>query len=189
MNMDAIQAESSLFGDALCCIEHLPVQFHLQTFEAAALPHILERAESLLRMMAHLDDPQIEDSEDRSKLDMSIHRMEAKLQLSLEMLGTLIARTISIPPPRQIRWSRRGLSWEQDTSVPENSTGFIELQPLPWLPLLLKLSCRVLFCQKEDSVFRLWLGFEPLPTSLESALERHLFRCHRRAVASGRFQH
>lgn len=187
--MNAGQAENSLFGDALCCVEYLPLQFQPQTFEEADIHHIVERAESLLRMIAHLDDPQIEDSEDRSKLDISIHRMEAKLQLSLEMLGTLIARTIAIPPARQIRWSRRGLSWEQETPVPENSTGFIELQLLPWLPLLLKLSCRVLFCHKEDSVFRLWLDFEPLPVALESALERHLFRCHRRAVASSRFQH
>jgi hypothetical protein len=33
---------------------------------------------------------------------------------------------------------------------------------------------------------RVWLRFDALPAAFEAALERHLFRIHRRAVAESR---
>ena len=45
---------------------------------------------------------------------------------------------------------------------------------------------RVLACVEDGGTWQLWLGFGPLPPALESALERHLFRVHRRAIAESR---
>ena len=176
------QAESKLFEDALCYMEVLPVQFKPQEFEESVTDQALDRAESLLRMMAQLEESYVEDTDDRANADL--HRIEAKLQLTLELIGALVAQSAPILPTHKVRWSRRGVSFEQSKTFTEGTTGLINLQPVPWLPHLLSLPCQVLASREGDGAFTLWLAFEPLPQSLETAIERHLFRRHRRSIAA-----
>ena len=182
--MTAEQAEANLFEDALCFLEVLPVRFRQQALDETEEDQTAERAESLLRMMAQLEDSNTEDSDDRTSADL--HRIEAKLQLTLELIGALVANSTARLPAQKVRWSRRGLSLEQQAACEEGAVGMVELQLVPWLPHLLTLSCRVLACEPDGSASTLWLGFDPLPQALETAIERNLFRRHRRAIAGGR---
>ncbi|WP_267119406.1 PilZ domain-containing protein, partial [Xanthomonas sacchari] len=60
------------------------------------------------------------------------------------------------------------------------------LQPSDWLPDHLELPVRVLAEAATAGVVQLWLRFETQPPGLEEALERHLFRLHRRQIADSR---
>lgn len=182
------QAEQQLCGDALCSYEELPVRWTPQTLSSIASERLAEHAEGLLRTMALVEETYSDDPEERGTTDLPMHRVEAKLQLLLEMVGTLLARQSDLPPSRTIRWSRLGLSLEVDEIAGSGNTGIVELQLLPWLPHLLSLPCRVLACESEGERFRIWLAFDPLSPALEAALERHLFRRHRRAISASRRQ-
>ena len=61
---------------------------------------------------------------------------------------------------------------------------FLLVQPIAWVPQRLELPVRLLAQQREGlNQARVWLRFEPQPASLETALEKHLFRLHRRQLA------
>jgi hypothetical protein len=62
------------------------------------------------------------------------------------------------------------------------------VQAAEWLPSPLILPATVIALEPEGSsgLHALWLRFESLTPALEAALERHLFRVHRRAVAESR---
>jgi len=71
--------------------------------------------------------------------------------------------------------------------LPVGSGGRFRVRPTDWLPSSLILPATVLACGPEaGGVTRAWLRFGPLTPALEAALERHLFRVHRRAVAESR---
>lgn len=180
------RAEQQLCGDALCTFEELPARWTPQDLSAIASERLAEHAEGLLRTMALVEETYSDDPEERGNVDLPMHRVEAKLQLLLEMVGSLLARQSDLPGSRTIRWSRLGLSLEVDEAADPDATGIIELQLLPWLPQLLCLPCRVLACVAEGERFRAWLAFDPLSPALETALERHLFRRHRRAISASR---
>ncbi|HEX5754755.1 MAG TPA: PilZ domain-containing protein [Arenimonas sp.] len=182
------RAEQQLCGDALCTFEELPVRWTPQTLSAIASERLAEHAEGLLRTMALVEETFSDDPEERGNTDLPMHRVEAKLQLLLEMVGTLLARQSDLPTTRTIRWSRLGLSLDADQAAETDATGVVELQLLPWLPQLLSLPCRVLACIAEGERHRVWLAFDPLSPALEAALERHLFRRHRRAISASRRQ-
>lgn len=182
----ADRAELRLFGEALCNVEELPVRWQASALSAEAMERAAEHAEAMLRTVALVEENFSDDPEERGSVDMPMHRVEAKLQLLLEMVGTLLVRDGGLPPVQRLRWSRFGLSLRVTHAPALDTVGIAELQLLPWLPQLLALPCRVLAAQPEDDGWRLWLAVEPLSPALESALERHLFRRHRRAILASR---
>ena len=58
----------------------------------------------------------------------------------------------------------------------------------PRLPQPLELPARLVGTERLGPECLAWLRFEDLGDALESALERHVFRRHRRAVAEARRQ-
>lgn len=180
------RAEQQLFGDALCSTEELPVRWLPQPLSAIASEQAAEHAEAMLRTLSLVEENYSDDGEEHGSNDIPMHRVEAKLQLLLEMVGTLVARQCDLPASQPLRWSRLGLNLTVDAAAAVGDTGLVQLQLLPWLPQLLTLPCQVLASGIADGRQQLWLAITPLSPSLESALERHLFRHHRRAISATR---
>jgi len=88
-------------------------------------------------------------------------------------------------PARTIRWSALGACLPAD-AFPEGTTGHFRIQPSDWLPQVLRLPAVVLANERDDLGNLAWLRFENLSPGLETALERHLFRVHRREIAERR---
>lgn len=182
------RAEQQLFGGALCSAEELPVRWQPQPLSAIASEQAAEHAEAMLRTLSLVEENFSDDGEEHGGKDIPMHRVEAKLQLLLEMVGALVARQCDLPAGQPLRWSRLGLNITTDSPASIGETGLVQLQLLPWLPQLLTLPCQVLASSAEDGQQKLWLAITPLSQSLESALERHLFRRHRRAISVTRRQ-
>ncbi|HEY0333287.1 MAG TPA: PilZ domain-containing protein [Stenotrophomonas sp.] len=178
-------AESELFDQALSCELALPAEFRPGPSAGRQ-----GAAETLLRGLAQIEDLRSEDShEDRGELPLIVQRMDAKLDLMLALLGRLARHPHDAMPTRAVRWSRRGIRLETDQRLgaATGSPGLAVLQPGEWLPELLELPVTVLAeAASGAGGYFLWLRFEPLGTGLEAALERHLFRLHRRQVADAR---
>jgi len=178
-------AESELFDETLSCEVALPAEFRIGS--AVIRPGT---AETLLRSVALVEDARGDDGhDDRSDATLQVQRLEAKLDLVMVLLGRLVRQTTQDLPLRPLRWSRRGIRLEQGTrsGATPGSMGVIRLQPCDWLPDHIDLPVVIVAEAANGSgAHYLWLRFEGLSDALEMALERHLFRLHRRQIAEAR---
>ncbi len=178
-------AESELFDDALSCDLALPAEFRLGS--AAIRPGA---AETLLRGVALVEDARGgDDGDERGESSQQLLRLEAKLDLTLVLLGRLVRQSSDALPLRPVRWSRRGLRLElgMRSGASAGSQGIVRLQPSEWLPDHIELPVTVLAeVANGAGGFFLWLRLQGAGDALEMALERHLFRLHRRQVAESR---
>jgi hypothetical protein len=177
-------SDDALFGDALACDEVRPLAFDARPPDPHALRSHAANGEALLHALAIVEDG-LRAEEPESPSDGTLHRLEAKLDL----LTALVAAVVPTPhdlAPRPLRWSARGARLVLDAPLETGSTGTLRVQPVDWLPSTLALPAQVLACHSVAGGHEVWLRFVPLPAPLEAALERHLFRVHRRAVAETR---
>ncbi|MEL1264269.1 PilZ domain-containing protein [Pseudoxanthomonas putridarboris] len=177
-------AETELFGDALTCEAVLPARF-----AAGERPLLQAQSEALLHGLAIAEDVRGEDHEDRNEATPSLQRLEAKLDLVLALLGRLARRQEDALPIRPLRWSHRGLRLDlaQPAGVAPGTAGVVMLQPVAWLSDHIELPATVLaHVPDAKGGQHLWLRFGALNPGLAEAMERHLFRQHRRQIAEAR---
>ncbi|MFD0738997.1 PilZ domain-containing protein [Lysobacter koreensis] len=178
-------AHEALFGDALSCHELRPAAFLPGALDAAAVQSLGARGEALLRALAVVEDG-ARNEEPEQPADHAVHRIEAKLDLLTALVASL-ATSHDADPSRELQWSSHGACLAVDEPLAIGATGRFRVQPADWLPSPLLLPATVLACDAGlDGQPRAWLRFGPLSPPLEAALERHLFRVHRRAVAESR---
>jgi hypothetical protein len=179
-------AEAALFDDTLACEAVLPAGFVAGPGAGQPL-----QAEALLRSLAQVEDLRGEDGgeEKRGELPQLAQRMDAKLDLVLALLGRLVRQSSPALPALPLRWSVRGLRLALPAAAADaapGSDGLVRLQPSDWLPDRLELAATVEARATAGDQGWLWLRFAALPPGLEDALERQLFRMHRREVAARR---
>lgn len=186
MNTAVDVAREQLFGDVLACEEIHPAIFVPGPVEASRLRLHAVQAEALLRALAVVEDGARTDESD-PHVESAFRRLEAKVDL-LTALVAGIAAGHSTDPARPLQWSAHGARLVADAALPPLTPGLFRVQPAEWLPSPLVLPATVVAVEAEGSsgLHALWLRFEPLAPALEAALERHLFRVHRRAVAESR---
>lgn len=187
--MSVEAARQVLFGDALATGEMRPAAVLPAPADDARRRLHLQRAETLLRALAVLEDSRADESEERGPADPALRRLEAKVDLMMGLLGSLLQREQPADPPRLMQWSVRGAAIEMpavDAALVPGGSALLRLQPSDALPEAIQLPVQVLAIEPCPAGRRLWLGFDALPPALESLLERHLFRVHRRAIAGSR---
>lgn len=175
-------AEAHLFGDSLSCDLDLPV-----SLEPASSRGRQAQAVALLSGLAQIEDLRKDDGgEEHGDLPLLAQRMDAKLDLILGLIGRL-ARTHELPE-QPVRLSRSGLRIDLDLAagLAVHTRVIVRLQPADWLPDHLELPAEVFARHDGEHGARLWLAFVDLRPDLVEALDRHLFRLHRRAVAEQR---
>jgi hypothetical protein len=183
MIADAVaDAERTLFADALTCTYDVPAALRSNAPDSVSLERATEHAETVLRSLALIEDSPHEEADEHGGKEPALQRLDAKLNLVLETLAGLLRRERGELPMQRLRLSRFGAELLHPSSDPP-PRGFLLLQPLGWLPQRLELPVVCLAQRAEAAGCRVWLRFEPQPPSLEQALERHLFRLHRRQIA------
>ena len=179
-------AEHVLFDGALTCDVVLPARV-----EAGARVVMQASSEALLKGLAVAEDMRGDDPDERKEATPTQQRIEAKLDLVLSLLGRLARRHEGAPPPTALRWSHRGMRLDatSPTACVEGAPGVVVVQPAAWLSDQIELPVVVL-AQVEGSqgLHHLWLQFDALNAGLAEAMDRHLFRLHRRQVAEARQQ-
>lgn len=186
MSVDA--ARQALFGDALASGEARPAAVLPPVPDESHRHAMLLRAEALMRALAVLEDSRADEADERNPVDQSVRRLEAKVDLLVSLVGSLLQRDRPADPLRALQWSARGAAVElpADSAPRTGSSVVLRVQPSDALPEAIQLPARVLAVEPAPAGCRAWMAFDPLPAPLESALERHLFRVHRRAVAEAR---
>ncbi|MEG3192964.1 PilZ domain-containing protein [Lysobacter sp. D1-1-M9] len=184
MNADSARAE--IFGDSLACEETRPAAFVPGELGANAARDACLRAESLLRALAVIEDSRVEDSDERTAADLALSRIEAKVDLLTALVAGLSKRHEHEDPLRPLQWSALGACLRSDDEVAPGTAGGFRIQPSDWLPQSLLLPATVVATFTDGDGRQTWLRFAPQSPALTAALERHLFRVHRRAIAEQR---
>lgn len=177
-------AETELFDGALTCEAMLPTGF--RRGERRLPP---QAAETLLRALAVAEDTRSDDADDRGELPLSFQRLEAKVDLLMNLMGKLARQGNEALPLRAMRWSHRGLRIDapQAFDAKPGDAGVVMIEPATWLSDAMELPAHVVAeTSTADRHHHLWLRFDVLGAGLADALERHLFRLHRRQIAEAR---
>jgi len=178
-------AETELFGDLLVHEDRRPAAF-LPGPSSPAVAHVASaRTEMLLTSLALSENARSEDGDEHAEPSSALQRVEAKLDLVLGLLGTMMSERGDLPPPTLLRWSTRGARIDMlgdALAIRPGARGVLRVQPADWLPDCIELPAHAIAVEGA----RAWLAFEPLPPPLADALERHLFRLHRKQVAESR---
>jgi hypothetical protein len=179
------EAECVLFGDVLACTELRPASFIPGAPKPAEAQAELLRAETFLQALAVVEDRRGEDADEHGPLALALDRIEARLDMLAMLMGSLLPAA-GADRPCVLRWSARGACVPIETPVTEHTPGMLRVQPTDAVRQVLRLPARVIACRADAGGHQAWVRFEGLTPGLESALERHLFRIHRRAVADQR---
>lgn len=172
-----------LFADALVCEELRPAAFIPEAPDAARLRTALAAAEGLLRALAVVEDHRGEETDETGDKGHAMQRIEAKLDLLTALMAGLGAVRERLDPLRPLWWSAGVACLEGEQEAAPGTTGWLSVQPADWLPQPMRLPATVVAAEPHGDAWRLWLRFDPLPEALQAALERHVFRVHRRAIA------
>ena len=175
-------ADGLLFDGTTHCAEVLPLDWIIG---APTQPEVLqERNAAVLRVLARLEEHPgaHEHADDKAHHDGELPRLEAKLDLVLEMVGLVLALHRPPPPTFALRLSARGLVWSGAPVLETGDRGRVLLHLHPAVPQPLELGAEVVAVD-ESAPRRAWLRFDTLPEVLATELERYTFRRHRRAVA------
>jgi hypothetical protein len=181
-------ADTVLFDDVLAHEDCRPAAFVPGAIDEPAAHAAVLRAEMLLVALANSEGARSnEDKDEHAEHGPGLQRVEAKLDLLLGLFGMLMRERGHLPPPTRLRWSPRGARLGlhgNALAINRGTTGVLRLQPAEWLPDCIELPARVIASDGATA----WLQFTALTPALADALERHLFRLHRRQVAESRRQ-
>lgn len=181
MSLSPEAAETRLFADTLVCTEQMGYGLH--EAQPAQAARAAQAAERLLRALGQFE-PAAADEAEGNVTDPALARIEAKLDLLLEVLGR---SGPGMQRPRELRWSRRGACIEVENALAPDTLALLSIEAQPGLPLPLELPVRVLALQpSEGGGARIWASFEHDLPALAASLERLLFRQHRRQIAAQR---
>lgn len=177
-------AEHTLFDGALTCDVVLPARFDAGRRAVMQAP-----SEALLKGLAVAEDVRGDDPDERKEATPTQQRIEAKIDLVLSLLGRLARRHEDSLPVTALRWSHRGIRLDvaSTTALASGTQGIVTIQPATWLSDQIELPAVVMdHVEGSEGQHHLWLQFEGLNAGLAEAMDRHLFRLHRRQIAEVR---
>lgn len=117
-------------------------------------------------------------------------RLEARLNLLLTLVGEILTGQRPPPPSRAVRLAAHWVEWEEPAPPATGDLIAIGLYLNPTVPDAVNLPARVEgLAVGSDGLARVRAAFWDLPAAVESALEKLIFRSHRRRVAEQRKAH
>ena len=151
--------------------------------DAAALALINDRNASVLVAVSALMDRRSESAEDDSPLTQEVARLDAKLNVLMEIVNRLLLPQAGLPPRMPLRFNAAGavLPWGSLPSVGQSVMLKIHFDVCRALPLELP---GVRLAGPMDG--KGFVGFEGLSEAVRDGIERLVFRQHRRQVAEAR---
>ncbi len=129
------------------------------------------------------------DSSDAQSSDSGheLARLEAKIDMLVAMVGSLVAAESNLPPVCRVSLSAETLQVNLVASVAPGAAVIVELYPSAELPRALRLPATVEQAQPADGGRAdLVLKFGPLEAAVSDELERYIFLRHRHELSSGR---
>ena len=182
-------ADIAALSEGLWYEDRLPIRWE----EAGAAPTAAQglgagnAGEQFLRHLGVLDEHRPDGDED-GHLSQEIQRLEFKVDLLLEMVGRLVGREAVMPAAAAVRLGADRMQW---TTTPGEAPGKgrflrVELFLYPTLPMPLELFGAIESVIARPDGSHVTLRYAGMGEGLRNALEKLIFRQHRRLVAQAR---
>lgn len=168
---------------APAAVRPLPLRWCPETTEFDPLQQ--SEALRVLATVAVLEEHTRPQAEEAGGVEAEVARLHQKVQLLMEMVGSLIRAQLALPKAVPVRLTAAGLRWQTQTPPALGSLGMVELWLHPACPEPLRLPARVLAVGGEAQA-SVDAAFEGLPEALTAALEKLVFLRHRRELAEAR---
>lgn len=156
-----------------------PLAWPMPQAQALALA---ERNGNALAAIAALEERRVEATDDDNPLMLEMRRMDAKLTALVDIVNRLLVPADALPPQRLLRFNARGAVLDAEMALPGDtillSLRFDHCRSLP-----LELPARR---ETQDDVGRTFVSFVAVNDAQSDAIERLVFRHHRRKVAEAR---
>ncbi|WP_017461981.1 PilZ domain-containing protein [Dyella ginsengisoli] len=149
--------------------------------DAASLARLAERNVAAMASIAALEERRPE-PEDDGPVMQELARLDAKLNALVELVGRALQPVGSLPPRRAVRFNSLGIVVPSDL-LPAGHDLCVRLHPDVCPSLLLELPASL---ERSFDDGRAFLAFLPLGEAHADALERLVFRTHRRKIAETR---
>jgi len=143
---------------------------------------LAERNANTLAAIAALEERRVDVADDDNPLIQEIRRMDAKLTALVDIVNRLLVPAGTLPPQRLVRFNARGAVLPADLA-PAGETILLSLRFDHCRSLPLELPARR---EKQFDDGRAFVTFGTVNDALSDAIERLVFRHHRRKVAEAR---
>lgn len=144
----------------------------------------------LLRAFYHLDIVELpsETKEQPTALDKTMERLEAKVDLTMQLMSMLVHQQTPLPPIQIVSLFTDRLCWQTSTlSVAIDQTLLLTLYISGKIPLPLILPAKVIQIRSLDTQqFEITAKFTGLDENTQDWLDRTIFRFHRREIYAQR---
>ena len=160
-------------------LDCVPIEWPLPAIEASRLA---DRNANTLAVMAALEERRAEQAEDDSPLMQEMLRMDAKLNALIDIVNQLLVPTHTLPSRQPLRFNAVGAILPAPL-VPAGETFLLRLRFDVCRSLPLELVARR---EKRLDDGRIFVVFALLNDVQGDAIERLVFRHHRRKVAEAR---
>lgn len=162
---------------------NLPLKWQArESFTGEELAEWMHNNIIVLQALASLESV-AKDSDTEHRIDHNVARLEAKIDLTLTLVGELLRRQIPLPTAIPMALSSESVAWQSQVDIPAHAKGLVSLYLSPRLPWPLMLPVEIIGTQ--DGKVRAKLTH--MSEEAQEWLDRTLFRHHRRAVhARGR---
>jgi hypothetical protein len=171
-------------GEGPAYHDRLPLRWHtLEQLPSGPEAERLAEANARVLTAVALLEEHSQLPDEPSATELELHRIHHKLNLLLELIGSFLQQQAPRPETTALRLSWRGLSWTAGGATPApGEVGLVELHLSPALPLPLRWPARIVSAAAGE----VGAEFAPVPEFCQMALERHVFKHHRRRVAETR---
>jgi Atypical PilZ domain, cyclic di-GMP receptor len=142
-----------------------------------------ERNLNVLGTLAAFGERRGDLSDDESPVAQDLARLDSKLNVLMAMLDQLLQRGAELPPRQPVRFNAVGALLPRSLWPAHEATSLLRLHFEGCLALPLELPARLVHERDGGHVF---VAFETLDEATGDALERLVFRHHRRKVAGRR---
>jgi len=142
--------------------------------------------EEFLRVVSALEGQPPEGDETNEEVLRELQRLDAKIDLLLELVGKVLTAHTAMPESVPIRLSGASIEWTTTHAPEAESDVLIEVFLRPSLPQPLTMPARIVSVDAVGAGFKVVGVLGELCDPLQEWIERMIFRQHRRRVADAR---
>ncbi len=178
-----------MLGDGLTFEDSLPLSWAVAPLvEGVELARLNAENHQLLTAESSLEEARVHEGlkDESPALVHELQRLEYKLNILLRLTADLSMQHNALPALQTVRLSSAGIEWIGADAPKLGEVGVATLYINRALPQSLKLPCRVLEERQIDGRRVVRLQFVGLSEAVEEAINRLIFRHHRRLVAGAR---
>lgn len=188
--MDDNEKEQGGFISSVSCEVHVPLSWSNEADAPKPGEALYTQNTQRLHAIEALEANSLKKPDPNSVTDIELHHLETKLNLALELLGTLLEETRPRPAPASLLLDAMTASWSATEPPVTGERGRLSLylHPLLAQPIIIPGQIISVATVQDTGPARVCCEFDPMPDDMADALAAYVFRGHRRAVAQKRLQ-